>query len=68
VAARHRCFTGDSVTVTPTTAGGGIEGLAMTWNGYVSAADTVTVHVCNIAKSGTLNPPAQAWRADVDHH
>jgi hypothetical protein len=39
----------------------------MSWNAFVSGADTVTVRACN-PTSASINPPVQTWRADVFHH
>lgn len=36
----------------------------LSWNGYVSAADTVTVRVCN-PSAGAINPASATWRATV---
>ncbi|MBN1283393.1 MAG: hypothetical protein JXA24_06455, partial [Proteobacteria bacterium] len=58
--------TGDTVVATPTPVTGGIETLRMTWNGYVSAANTVTVRACAVANN--QNAASQTWRADVWQH
>jgi len=34
------------------------------WNGFVSAANTVTVRMCKIT-AGPSDPPARAWRATI---
>lgn len=57
---------GDTVVATPTPATGGIETLKMTWNAYVSTANTVAIHTC--AFTNNQNPAAQTWRVDVWKH
>jgi hypothetical protein len=36
----------------------------LSWSGYVSAADTVTIRVCN-PSAGAINPVSATWRATV---
>ncbi len=62
--------TGDTAIVTPTPVAGGLEtDTDGTWSGYVSAANTVTVHACDANPAGiAFNPAAQTWRADVWKH
>jgi hypothetical protein len=50
------------VLVTPS--GGTIPGSEFFWDGYVSAADTVTVRVCN-AKNGNATPTATTYTVRV---
>ncbi len=57
---------GDSVVATPTATSGGAETLNMSWNAYVSSADTVTIRGCKIANNPT--PANQTWRVDVWQH
>ena len=71
--------TGDVVTATPikSTQGtaSGIEALSLSWNAYVSAADTVTIKVCNLTdgslsigtSSGNLDS-TQHWTVSVTQH
>jgi hypothetical protein len=71
--------TGDVVTATPikSTQGtaSGIEALSLVWNAYVSAADTVTIRVCNLTGSaigigtgaGNLDS-TQHWTIGVTKH
>jgi hypothetical protein len=71
--------TGDVVTATPikSTQGtaAGIETLNLSWNAYVSAADTVTIRVCNASTSpisigtggGNLDS-TQHWTVSVTQH
>lgn len=58
---------GDTAIGTPTPVSGGIETKSMVWNAYVSAADTVTIRVCNISAL-SVTPSTQTWRADVWQH
>jgi hypothetical protein len=62
--------TGDVVTATPikSTQGtaSGIEALSLSWNAYVSAADTVTIRVCNLG--GVLNIGTGAGDLDSTQH
>lgn len=58
---------GDSVAATPTAVASGVETLVLSWNAYVSAADTVTIRVCNHT-SGNKDPANQTWRVDVWQH
>jgi len=71
--------TGDVVTATPikSTQGtaSGIEALNLSWNAYVSAADTVTIRVCNLTTSpisigtGATNlDSTQHWTVSVTQH
>jgi hypothetical protein len=62
--------TGDTATATPTPVAGGIETDGDgTWAAYVSAANTVTVHVCDVNPAQVaFNPSAQTWRVDVWKH
>lgn len=55
---------GDSVVVTPAD---GIES-GLSWNGWVSAADTVTVRLSykNIGGGASIDPAARTWRAVVE--
>ncbi len=39
----------------------------LTWSGFVSAADTVTVRVCN-PTGGAIDPASATWRADIWSH
>jgi hypothetical protein len=57
---------GDTAIATPTTVASGIETLRMSWNAYVSAANTVTVRAC--AYTSGQDPASQTWRADVWKH
>ena len=71
--------TGDVVTATPikSTQGtaSGIEALSLSWNAYVSAADTVTIRVCNLTAgpisigtgAGNLDS-TQHWTVSVTQH
>jgi len=71
--------TGDVVTATPikSTQGtaSGIEALSLSWNAYVSGADTVTIRVCNLTGSpisigtgsGNLDS-TQHWTVSVTQH
>jgi len=62
--------TGDVVTATPikSTQGTalGIEATDLSWNAYVSAADTVTIRVCNLG--GLLNIGTGATNLDSTQH
>jgi len=58
---------GDIAVATPTPVTSGIETLNLTWNAYVSAANTVQVRVCN-PTAGALDPASQTWRVDVWQH
>lgn len=70
--------TGDVVTATPikSTQGtaSGIEALSLSWNAYVSAADTVTIRVCNLGGSLSIGTGAgnldstQHWTVSVTQH
>jgi hypothetical protein len=70
--------TGDVVTATPikSTQGTalGIEATDLSWNAYVSAADTVTIRVCNlggslnIGTSGGNLDSTQHWTVSVTQH
>jgi hypothetical protein len=71
--------TGDVVTATPikSTQGTalGIEALSLSWNAYVSAADTVTIRVCNLTVDAisigtSLNnlDSTQHWTVSVTQH
>lgn len=53
----------DTVTLGPPAA---IEA-GLTWSGFVSAADTVTVRVCN-PTGGAIDPASATWRADIWSH
>jgi trimeric autotransporter adhesin len=71
--------TGDVVTATPikSTQGtaSGIEALSLSWNAYVSGANTVTIRVCNLSGSsisigtgsGNLDS-TQHWAVSVTQH
>jgi len=37
----------------------------LSWGAYVSAADTVTLRVHNVASSGNINPASATWRVTV---
>lgn len=54
---------GDSVTVTPPST---IEA-GLTWNGFVSAANTVKIQICN-PTSGSITSADLTWRAIVVDH
>ena len=58
---------GDTVVATPTAVASGIETALMSWNSWVSAANTVTVRACNFS-TAAINPAAETWRVDVWHH
>jgi hypothetical protein len=70
--------TGDVVTATPikSTQGtaSGIEALSLSWNAYVSAADTVTIRVCNMGGSISIGTSlnnldsTQHWTVSVTQH
>jgi hypothetical protein len=51
---------GDTVIVNPN----GAPESGLTWQGYVSSADTVTVRASN-PTTGNINPAARTWRATV---
>lgn len=61
---------GDTAVATPTPVTGGIETDADgIWAAYVSAANTVTVRVCDANPAQVaFNPAAQTWRVDVWQH
>jgi hypothetical protein len=61
---------GDSVYVSPTAMVAGAEDQPdLFWSGYVSAADTVTVRLCDYDGGGGGDDiGAQTWRADVWKH
>ncbi len=56
---------GDTVYVSPTATGGGMETLHASWFGYVSASNIVTIRVC---ANQTSDAGTQTWRADVWAH
>lgn len=56
---------GDTVIATPMV--NGIEDPALSWNAFVSAANTVVIRVCN-AGFGSTDVGAQTWRVDVWRH
>ncbi len=58
---------GNTVVCSPTPVASGIETLNLSWNCYVSAANTVQVRACN-PTTGALDPATQTWRADVWQH
>ncbi|HSD12375.1 MAG TPA: hypothetical protein VLC10_02345, partial [Patescibacteria group bacterium] len=58
---------GDTVIATPTAVAGGIETLSLSWNAYVSGADSVSIRACNPTGS-TETTVAQTWRVDVWKH
>jgi hypothetical protein len=61
---------GDTVIAAPSWVAGGTAGFtnpALLWDAAVSAANTVTVNVCDWSGSA-INPVAETWRADVWHH
>jgi hypothetical protein len=60
---------GDTVSVTPTAVDGGIETTNLSWMGYVSAADAVTIRACNPTLLSTIDLlDTQTWRIDVWKH
>jgi hypothetical protein len=61
---------GNTVVATQTPVAGGIETDADgIWTAYVSAANTVTVRVCDANPAQVaFNPVAQTWRVDVWQH
>jgi two-component system response regulator PilR (NtrC family) len=59
--------TGDTVACTPAPTAGGITTLDLSWNCYVSAANTVQIRACN-PTTGAENPSSQTWRVDVWQH
>lgn len=61
---------GDSVTATPNgdTSASGIEESSLSWNAYVSSANTVTIRACNPTALAIDNGNDQTWRVDVWKH
>ncbi len=59
---------GDIAVATPTPLAGGIETVNLTWTASVTAANTVTIRVCNVTNAPINTANTQTWRADVWKH
>jgi len=59
---------GDTVTATPSTAGGGIETVNLIWNAFVSSPNTVIIRACNPTAAAIDTADIQTWRVGVWKH
>lgn len=60
---------GDMVVAGPTATGSLIESFPLVWSAYASSADDyVSLTVCNIGNSGSVDLGDQTWRFDVWKH
>jgi len=59
---------GDIAIVSPSAVASGIETTNLSWSGYVSAANTVSIRLCNATNGAIDILDTQGWRADVWQH